>query len=94
MLPYMVVNTPNYEFEKIGPMKFNERVNVETVEFNSDNKIFSIGDNTECINLIELTTSALKNTLPSHFSKQGILEPDTYSVELAFSMENERCVTL
>jgi hypothetical protein len=89
MMPFMIVNNPKYEFEEIGPVKFNGSINVDTVEFNSENRIFSIGDNTDCINLIELTTNALANSLPLHFSNQGIMEPDSYSVELAFAMENK-----
>jgi len=86
MLPYLISITPKYKIEEIGPIAFSEKINVRTIEFNSHSKVFSIGNNTDCINLDELTTTALNNTQIQSPSSIGTGVIDTSAVELVFGV--------
>ena len=89
IISFLISSTPKYQFEEIGVIKLEGAPAVQRAELSSHDKLFSIGDSVERLNLYELTTNALNNTLPPMFRERGIEEPDSYSIELVFNFKTQ-----
>ena len=85
VVPYVLHKHPHISFEPAGLMEVeNPPQHIEEFELNPNEKVFSMGDNEQYFSLIEFVDRYLKNNIPNLFYQQGILEPDSYSLQINF----------
>lgn len=88
MIADFVTRNPKFEVLKVDIMKLKGEPSKYTLNLSSEDKVFSIAEDANLINLHELISNALNNTLPPMFGEKGIDEPLSYPLELVFDSNN------